>query len=181
MTENSNPNLDSNSKILTKPKLLLKYLPILFVALILVLFSQGNTNSTKKNILSDNQIGEIIYPSLISGAGNINTTELLGKKYVLHFCATWCGYCMKEHESFLKMKEKLPIYAIGWKDDPDELKELLKSGNPYTNVGIDPYGSISKKLGLRVIPQTFIINEKGEVIFHRTGQFNPNEMLKFFK
>jgi cytochrome c biogenesis protein CcmG/thiol:disulfide interchange protein DsbE len=177
MTQN---NLSTSSKTTTQPKLLLKYLPVLFIALILVIFSQGNTNSIKTNFLSDNHIGELIYPS-IDSSSNINTTNLIGTRYVLQFLATWCGYCLREHAAILEMKEKLPIYAIGWKDNSDNLKELLKHGNPYINVGIDPSGSISKKLGIKVIPQTFIVNEKGQIIFHKVGQFDPHEMLKYFK
>jgi cytochrome c biogenesis protein CcmG/thiol:disulfide interchange protein DsbE len=170
-----------NSQNKNQTKLLIKYLPVLFVALILVLFSQGNTLSSKSNFLSDSYVGAIVYPSVIDEVDKISTTDLIGRKYVLHFFATWCGYCMKEHVSFLQMEKKLPIYAIGWKDDSDELKELLRDGNPYTNVGFDEYGSLSRKLGIRVIPQTFVIDEKGKIIFHRVGQFDPNELLKFFK
>ncbi len=164
-------------------KLLLKYLPIIFVVFILILFGQGNSDIKNRRILSDSetQIGELIYPSIVDGQSNINTKNLLGQKYVLQFLATWCGYCMKEHRMFMQMKTKLPVYAIGWRDDTDDLKRLLSKGNPYLNVGIDTYGTISSKLDIRVIPQTFIIDEKGQIIFHKIGAFDPNELVKFFK
>lgn len=163
-------------------KLFMKYLPILLAVFILIIFAQGNSNSDRdKTLLSSNKIMEVVYPSALENTQNISTTDLLGKKYVLHFFATWCGYCIKEHKMLLKMQEKLPIYAVGWKDSLEDLKALLQNGNPYTNVGMDPYGTISNKLGISVIPQTFVINEKGEIIFHKVGLFDPNELLKFFK
>ena len=156
----------------------LKYLPIAIIVLVIIILYKGNERPA---ILEQQQVNDIIFPSLFMDKDNISIKKMLGKKYVLQFFATWCGYCMEEYNAFLKMDRKLPIYGILWRDDPENAKRLVEAnGSPFINIGIDPAGSISQAFNISVIPQTFVINEKGEVIFHRMGAFDPSYLLKFF-
>lgn len=155
----------------------LKYLPVAIIVILIILLYKGNEN---KSILEDN-LNDVVFPSLFTDQKNISIKKLLGKRYVLQFFATWCGYCMDEYNAFLRMEKKLPIYGILWGDDPENGKTLVKEKNsPFIGIGIDPYGNISKKFNISVIPQTFVIDEKGEIIFHRIGAFDPRYLIKFF-
>ena len=182
MSDNKKTNLSNG----------LKYLPIVIIILILIVLSKGNEEKKiekiQENIKAiENNSGkeeqiDIIYPSLFKDKENISLKSMHGKRYVLMFFATWCGYCMDEYNELLKMKKDLPIYGILWRDDAEEGLALVKhKGNPFINIGLDPYGSISQPFNISVIPQTFIIDEKGEIIFHRVGAFDLNQMTKYFK
>jgi cytochrome c biogenesis protein CcmG/thiol:disulfide interchange protein DsbE len=154
----------------------LKYLPILIIVLIIIILSKGNED---KKLLEENakenQTNDIIFPSLLPNKENISMKKMLGKKYVLQFFATWCGYCREEYDAFLKMETKIPVYGI------ENGRELLKiKANPFVNIGVDPYGSISQVFNISVIPQTFVIDEEGKIIFHRVGAFDVKYLLKFF-
>ena len=163
----------------------LKYLPIVIIVVIIIILAKGNE---EKKIIKENNNksqtenqNDIIFPSLFPEKENISMKKMLGKRYVIQFFATWCGYCMDEYESFLKMETKLPVYGILWRDEIENGQELIKiKGNPFINIGVDPYGSISQAFNISVIPQTFIIDEKGKVIFHRMGAFDVKYLLKFF-
>ena len=155
----------------------LKYIPVAIILLIMILLYRGNE---KPNILDDNTT-DTVFPSLFENKESISTKKLLGKRYVVQFFATWCGYCMDEYDAFLNMERKIPMYGILWGDDPENGKSLVKEKtSPFLNIGVDQYGMISKKFGISVIPQTFVIDEKGEIIFHRIGAFDPRHLLKFF-
>ena len=62
------------------------------------------------------------------------------------------------------------LLGIAHKDDPkDSKKYLSQEGNPYSFVGIDQNGKIALEFGVFGLPETFIINDDGKIIFKHTG------------
>ena len=46
---------------------------------------------------------------------------------------------------------------------------MSEEGNPYTFVGLDPDGKVAFEFGVFGLPETFIINKEGKIIFKHTG------------
>ena len=167
---------------------ILRFLPLLLALVMIIAFAfNGRFDSLlhkNKELINDNSIPRLSFQSLFEEKKFFDTKQMQdeGKRYVLHFFASWCGYCVQEHDELMKIKDKgLPIYAVAWQDDKDDLRAFLNThGNPYKDVFIDPTGSMSAKLRLNGVPQTFVINEKGQVVFYRRGVFEIDELLKFF-
>ena len=65
---------------------------------------------------------------------------------------------------------ELFILGFSHKDNLDDSKKYLSDeGNPYSFVGIDQDGKIAFEFGVFGLPETFIINNEGKIIFKHTG------------
>ena len=99
--------------------------------------------------------------------------SLKGNYTLINFFASWCTPCRAEHHLFFKIKKEIPeLYILGLshKDDLDDSKKYLEEeGNPYSFVGIDRDGKIAFDFGVFGLPETFIINKNGEIIYKHTG------------
>ena len=99
--------------------------------------------------------------------------SLEGNYTLINFFASWCTPCRAEHHLFFKVKKEIPeLYILGFshKDDLDDSKKYLEEeGNPYSFVGIDRDGKIAFDFGVFGLPETFIINKNGEIIYKHTG------------
>ena len=99
--------------------------------------------------------------------------NLKGKYTLINFFASWCTPCRAEHHLFFKIKKEIPeLFILGFshKDDLDDSKKYLEEeGNPYSFVGIDKDGKIAFEFGVFGLPETFIINNEGKIIFKHTG------------
>ena len=99
--------------------------------------------------------------------------SLKGNYTLINFFASWCTPCRAEHHLFFKVKKEIPeLYILGFshKDDLDDSKKYLEEeGNPYSFVGIDRDGKIAFDFGVFGLPETFIINKNGEIIYKHTG------------
>ena len=115
-------------------------------------FSSINLYDTKEVLLSDN---------------------LKGKYTLINFFASWCTPCRAEHHLFFKIKKEIPeLFILGFphKDDLDDSKKYLEEeGNPYSFVAIDSDGKIAFDFGVFGLPETFITNKNGEIIYKHTG------------
>ena len=99
--------------------------------------------------------------------------SLKGNLTLINFFASWCTPCRAEHHLFFKIKKEIPeLFILGFshKDDLDDSKKYLEEeGNPYSFVGIDRDGKIAFDFGVFGLPETFIINKDGEIIYKHTG------------
>ena len=114
--------------------------------------------------------------------------DLKGKYILINFFASWCTPCRAEHHLFFEIKKEIPeLFILGFshKDEPNDSKKYLEDeGNPYSFVGIDNDGNIAFEFGVFGLPETFIVNDKGQIIFKHTGPLKDgiiyNEIRKFF-
>ena len=114
--------------------------------------------------------------------------NLKGKYTLINFFASWCTPCRAEHHLFFEIKEKIPeLFILGFshKDDLNDSKKYLEDeGNPYSFVGVDKDGKIAFEFGVFGLPETFIINNEGKIIFKHTGPLTKaiidNDIIKFF-
>ena len=117
----------------------------------LPLFSSINLYNNKESLVSD---------------------DLNGKYTLINFFASWCTPCRAEHHLFFEIKKEKPeLFLLGFshKDDPsDSKKYLADEGNPYSFVGLDQDGKIAFEFGVFGLPETFIINKEGKIIFKHT-------------
>ena len=85
----------------------------------------------------------------------------------------FCPPCKIEHPLFFKIKEEHPnlfIIGVDYKDSKnDALDYLKKDGNPYDFVGYDKQGLIGLEFGVFGLPETFLINKKGKIIYKHLG------------
>ena len=106
-----------------------------------------------------------------------SSSDNLTKKYTLiNFFASWCAPCKVEHPLFFILSEDFPnlfLLGINYKDKKeDAISYLKKDGNPYNFVGLDKEGRLGLEFGVIGLPETFIINNEGKIIYKRLGPLN---------
>ena len=103
----------------------------------------------------------------------LSNNSIKNKMVLINFFASWCLPCKVEPPLFFDLSKKFPdLYILGFnhKDKKDDAqKYLLEDGNPYSFVGIDNDGMIALEFGVFGLPETFLINKKGKIIYKFMG------------
>ncbi len=155
------------------------FLPlVIFIAMATLLYKGLSLDPNKlPSMVLDRPIPEFELPNLDERSQMITHSDLAtGKPYLLNVWATWCPTCRYEHPYLLKLaKLGIPIVGIDWKDEAGEAIALLKkTGNPYTKNIFDVGGVLPVALGVTGAPETFVVDSKGVIRYHRVGAINAD-------
>ncbi|MBI29001.1 MAG: Thiol:disulfide interchange protein DsbE [Alphaproteobacteria bacterium MarineAlpha5_Bin11] len=154
--------------------LLIPFVILFLVCTFLVYYLlEDKDPSAPPSALLNKKIPNFYVEDLINAEKTINQNILKDKKVLINFFASWCSPCKVEHPLFLKIKEKNPnliILGFNHKDKKNEALLFLKDlGNPYSLIGIDKDGKVAMDFGVYGLPETFVVNENGIIIFKHTG------------
>ena len=127
-------------------------------------------------------------PELHNDEAVFKPEQLLGQRWILNVWASWCVSCRYEHPLFnqLAQQTQIPLVGLNYKDQPDDARQwLAERGDPYTYIPTDLSGDIGIEWGVYGVPETFVINESGTIIYKNTGPISPeileNEILPLFQ
>ena len=130
---------------------------------------------------------EFSLPNLFNEKQYFSKQNLIGKYSLVNFFASWCSTCKSEHEVLLKLQGEniIDIYGIACRDIDENTKDYLKkSGNPYKFIATDSRGLFTKIIGIQAVPETLIIDKKGNVVMRFRGNlqdFSIDEIKDFLK
>lgn len=130
---------------------------------------------------------EFSLPDLFDENIEFSKKDLVGKYSLVNFFASWCTTCRAEHEILLRLKSEgiIDIYGVAWRDIDENTKSFLeKSGNPFNKVAKDSRGLFSKITGMEAVPETLIIDKKGNVVMRFKGnlqEFSLDEIREFLE
>ena len=150
----------------------------LIVLLIICIFSlvyllSGKDPNKPPSALLNKDVPNFESASLYNAKETIKTIDIINKKTLINFFASWCSPCKIEHPLFFEIRKKYPeIYLLGFnhKDPTSDAKKYLEDdGNPYHFVGVDSDGLIALEFGVFGLPETYLINEEGKIIFKFMG------------
>jgi len=128
----------------------------------------------------------------------ISNNELLGnsalldnsifqtdKNYtLLNVWASWCAVCQSEHGFLMKLaaKDNMRIVGLNYRDDRADANRVLSSlGNPYVTTIFDPDGKIALNIGVIATPETYLLDNKGIVLFRYSGALDETVWQHYFK
>lgn len=100
-----------------------------------------------------------------------------GEVIVMNVWASWCVPCRQEHPYLEALAEMsgAPIYGLNYKDGADAAQRFLATlGNPFQRVGADASGRVAIDWGVYGVPETFVVNGKGEIVLKHVGVLDPN-------
>lgn len=70
----------------------------------------------------------------------------------------------------LARQTDIPMVGLNYKDDPDKAELWLSErGDPYIKIPMDIAGNAGIDWGVYGVPETFVIDENGIVIYKHTG------------
>jgi len=155
-----------------------QFLAILGVFFVLSAFSISNTP-----IPTDGQTLPAIDVKTLEGK-SVNIQDLVGngKITVISFWATWCSPCKRELDAIAE------IYP-DWQEDYgmellavtiDDARGVAKVPAMVASKGwdfivlSDTKQELQRALNFQTVPQTFLLNEKGEIIYKHSG-YSPGD------
>ena len=150
----------------------------LIVLLIICIFSltyllSGKDPNKPPSALLNKDVPIFESSSLYNSKDVIKTKDIKKKKTLINFFASWCSPCKIEHPLFFEIRKKHPeLYLLGFNHkDPtlDAKKYLEDDGNPYHFVGVDSDGLIALEFGVFGLPETYLIDEDGLIIYKHMG------------
>jgi cytochrome c biogenesis protein CcmG/thiol:disulfide interchange protein DsbE len=111
-------------------------------------------------------------PAVADGIpGGFSTADLRGTVSLVNVFASWCVPCLAEHPLITRLAEDgFPVYGINHRDKPADAQTwLARHGNPYKAVGRDADARASLEWGVTGVPETFIIDASGTIIYKHAG------------
>jgi len=100
--------------------------------------------------------------------------HLRGKVVYIDFWASWCKPCRKSfpwmNELYSRYKENdLQIIAINLDASRDEANKFLEKIPARFAVAYDPDGKVANKYKLQVMPSSYLIDRKGNLVMAHKG------------
>ena len=102
-----------------------------------------------------------------------------GTPTVVNFWASWCAPCVQEHPLLMQLKERTGVTLVGvnYKDQAANARRFLsRYGNPYSRVGADPAGRAAIEWGVYGMPETFIVDGRGIIVYKHVGPISAETL-----
>ena len=124
---------------------------------------------------------EFSLPLLSDNEAQFKPADMKGKRWILNVWASWCVSCRYEHPLLneLAASGAVPIVGLNYKDgEAEAVQWLAERGNPYVATPADINGSAGIEWGVIAVPETFIIDESGTVIYKFSGPITREVVSK---
>jgi peroxiredoxin len=113
---------------------------------------------------------------------NIQEYATNGKITVLSFWATWCSPCKREldaiSELYPEWQEKYNVEVVAITIDNaramSKVRPILEQKGWPFEILSDPNQELQQALNFQAIPQTFVVDLKGEIVYEHTG-YQPGD------
>ncbi len=101
-----------------------------------------------------------------------------GEVKLVNYWASWCGPCRAEHPNLEALADEgIAIYGVNYKDKPiNALKFLDELGSPYKTMGADENGRMALNWGVYGVPETYVIDGKGNIVLRFAGPITQRSM-----
>jgi len=157
-----------------------RLLPLILLLLLGIALAVGMFEHGKQNPVETRHLGKKMADfsvPLFRGQGEsvneFSSKIFAGKVTLINVFASWCEGCVAEHKTLMKLAEvaadsgKVKIYGLAWKDKPESIANYLKKhGNPFAKIGVDSAGKTTIPLALTGVPETFLLDKNGVIVFH---------------
>ncbi|MDI6835914.1 MAG: DsbE family thiol:disulfide interchange protein [Rhizobiaceae bacterium] len=142
----------------------------------------GKSTAEIPSALIGTKAPDLELPALEGAGVPALTSEVLaGKLTLVNVFASWCVPCRQEHPILKELAKdpRLTVVAINYKDTTENaLKFLGELGNPYSAIGVDPNGKAAIDWGVYGIPESYLVDADGTIVYKRVGPFDALSLEK---
>lgn len=155
-------------------KFLVPFVAFIAIALLLGLGLTMNPRAIPSTMINK-PAPTFTLPLLANNAEQFSPEDMRGERWVLNVWASWCVSCRVEHPLLNKLANNgAKIVGLNYKDEPEKATQwLAERGNPYIKSPMDSSGLAGIEWGVIAVPETFVIDENGVVIYKHTGPIDP--------
>ena len=106
--------------------------------------------------------------------GEIQLSKLKGQVVYVDFWASWCAPCRKSFPWMNKMHAKyesqgLKVIGISLDDDEAKAYKFLEKVPALFTIAFDTKGTVADLYEVQVMPTSYLIDKKGNVLFEHKG------------
>ncbi len=150
------------------------FIPLMVFAGFMVALAMGLRNDPTliPSVLIDKPMPQFELAPVVPGKPGLSHADLNGHVSLVNVFGSWCGVCIEEHPTLMKLAQNktIAIYGVDWKDTPaDGARWLAEHGDPFTQVGSDEAGRTALDLGVTGAPETFVVDRNGKIRYKQIG------------
>jgi thiol-disulfide isomerase/thioredoxin len=110
----------------------------------------------------------------VVGGGRSDLTADRGKVVLVNFWATWCEPCKSEMPGLQQLADQLRdqpfrLYSVDLQEDAPQIQTFEQQYGLNLYAVIDDNGDVVRAYGVRALPSTFLIDQKGILHLQRLG------------
>lgn len=156
-------------------------LPVVVFITIAGFLAQGLTRDPSElpSALLDRPAPEFDLPPLEGRDDHgLARSDLGGEPMLVNVFASWCVPCRVEHPLINRLAEEgVTVQGINHKDKPEAARAwLAELGDNFTHVGADRDGRASIEWGVYGVPETYIVDPAGTIVYRHVGPLRPEDV-----
>lgn len=165
-----------------KPRRWTIWLPLVLFLGFVVLVMFGLFRPADRNVTSQlvgKPMPQFSLPPALPGRPGLDSKVLMnGKPHLVNIFASWCVPCRVEAPQLEALaKAGVPIEGISVRDTTEALQGFLaENGDPYQRIGADDDGQVQLALGSSGVPETYVIDGKGKIVYQHIGEIRPEQL-----
>jgi cytochrome c biogenesis protein CcmG/thiol:disulfide interchange protein DsbE len=158
------------------------WLPLLLVVSILGIAAYSLSNPSDRVITSKLvglELPQFDLPAAFDGEAGIKRADFSdGQPKLLNIFASWCVPCIAEAPHLETLKARgVKIYGVAIRDSSADIARFLeRNGNPYAVIASDHISALQLNLGSSGVPETFVIDGSGKIIYQHIGDITANDV-----
>lgn len=148
---------------------------VLLVAGLFALFAL-QLSRPKSDFVPSAMIGKKVpqfeLPPAVPERPGLSSVDLAdGRPKLLNIFASWCVPCVAEAPQLAMLERRgANIVGVAMRDRPQDVAAFLANhGNPFSRIGADNISQVPLSIGASGVPETFVINGEGVIIYQHIG------------
>ena len=160
----------------------LLWLPVLAFAALFAVLASGlfkPADRAVKSAMVGRQLPDFALQPLAAGKQGFASTDFAkGQPRLLNVFASWCAPCIAEAPVLLRLKAAgVRIDGVAVRDTGPALDAFLaRNGDPFERIGSDPESRLQLALGSSGVPESFVIDGRGNIVLQHVGDIRANDV-----
>lgn len=157
------------------------FLPVVLFAGVALALAVGLSLDPRElpSTMIDKPAPEFDLPAVQGRPRGLASSDLVGEVHLVNFFASWCAACRVEHPLLNRLTEDgvVAVFGVNYKDKPEDARRWLDQlGDPYVRSGADIPGRAGIDWGVYGLPETFIVDANGHIVYKHVGAIYPQDL-----